>query len=268
VKCERVREIASDALDGLLSPEDADAFHGHLAHCRACVFFYERMREAVALLDEVPDVDVRPGFNESVWARLAEEGEAAPGVTGLLGSWRARLAVWRESLAPTWGAAQWSIAGVAAAVVAMVAISAEPPSPFFADRSEEASRPVTAEAVRAAESTVAVAPVRTAPDVRREQVGALRGSVVRIRPRELASTFEEAADEVSADMPEAVEAFLRNSRELRLTNEDDRYRRANYTYPLRRFPDVSPLLLVGEEAPGVGMGARPAADQGTAVIAF
>jgi hypothetical protein len=257
VKCERVREIAADALDGLLSPEDADAFHGHLAHCRACVFFYERLREAVALLEELPEVEVQPDFNERVWARLAEERAPAYGIAETLSVWRERVAAWWGNLTPAVAARRWSLAAVTAAVVAMLAISAEPPLPFLTDRAGEAAPGTASQVVAAASAPQAGRPVS---NVRRDHV-------VRVSPRTPAANVARE-EEVSADMPEAVEAFLRNSRELRLTNGDDRYRRANYTYPLRRFPEVSPLLMVEEEIPGSGLGARPTADQGTAVIAF
>lgn len=269
MKCERVREISADALDGLLSAEDADAFHGHLAHCRACVLFYERLREAVALLEELPEVEVGPDFNERVWARLAAEPTSGPGLAGTLRALGERVVAWRERLTPAAPAGRWSLAGVAAAVVAMLAISAEPPLPFFAERADEDETTVATSAGRDGGTDFALAPSAPASFAGRSSREVLHDRAARMAARSDASArTQEEEEEVTAEMPVAVEAFLRNARDLRLTNGDDRYRRANYTYPLRRFPEVSPLLMVGEEAPVPIVGARPTADREAAVIAF
>jgi hypothetical protein len=220
-------------------------------------------------LEELPEAEVGPDFNERVWARLAAERAPGPGLAGTLRALRERFAAWREGLTPAAAAGRWSLAGVAAAVVAMLAISAEPPLPFFAERAGEGETAVATNAGRDGGAEVAVAPSSPAPFAGRWSREVRHDRAARVPARADASArAQEEEEEVTAEMPEAVEAFLRNARDLRLTNGDERYRRANYTYPLRRFPEVSPLLMVGEEAPVPVVGARPAADREAAVIAF
>ena len=74
----------------------------HLAACDACRAADAKLRGVLRLTDAVPDVEVRPGFERDVWARLEPHLDAPR-----LG-WRARFS------APRWA---WA-GGLAALVVA------------------------------------------------------------------------------------------------------------------------------------------------------
>jgi hypothetical protein len=174
---------------------------------------------------------------------------------------------WVATLAPGNGR-RWSLAGAVAAVAALFAFSAEPPLLLLADGGSDEESVQIASSPTAPEAAVEVSASGSAATLARERTAASAAAMRSVEPEALASSFESTGEEVFADMPEAVQAFLRNSRELRLTNQDDRYLRSNYSYPLRRFPDVTPVFLTGEESPGSAAGVRPVADQGTTVITF
>ena len=214
MKCDRVRELVSDALDGILDDAVEKEFHGHLKSCPPCRVFHEEMRESLLVLNELPVVEVSDDFDEAVWRQVRELAPPR--------SVRAHL---RQRLAEAWsrfealpGFARWTPAAVAATLLMMVAISPSPaPGPRVAEVDPPAGESAAAEPV----GLLAAAP-EPAPSPH----------VVETPP----ASPEAAPEEVFAGMPEAVEAFLKNARELRLQADPDRYRRSNYSYPLRRVP--------------------------------
>ncbi len=67
-------------------------------------------------------------------------------------------------------------------------------------------------------------------------------------------------------MPEAVREYLNSAKELRLPGGAERYRRSNYSYPMRRVDDPSVYLMGESTSPS---GPSPAASQEeAAVISF
>lgn len=231
MRCERVRELASEALDGRLAREEADAFQAHLASCLPCLAFCEELRESIALLDDLPTVEVGDEFNEAVWARVGAETEAAAG-RDLLRPFRVgRLAELWEDIRRGYGLWRWSPVGVAAAAVAAMFALAPEPGPGGAFVAGEA----------APEEIVAEAGPEAAP--------AADGPVV----SELATDYAAAEEEVVAEMPAAIKEFLRNAERLRQSGEEERYRRSNYSYPLRRVSDSAILQVSG----GAERGPRP-----------
>ena len=60
-------------------------------------------------------------------------------------------------------------------------------------------------------------------------------------------TFSESPgdEELVAGIPDAVEKYLQNSLDLRLQTDSDRFRRSNYSYPLRRVQDPSFVPVTG-----------------------
>jgi hypothetical protein len=53
-------------------------------------------------------------------------------------------------------------------------------------------------------------------------------------------------EEFTAGMPEAIRVYLQSAKDLRLPDGAERYRRSNYTYPVRRVADPSPFRFTGE----------------------
>jgi hypothetical protein len=218
-----VRELASEALDGRLARAEADAFQAHLASCLPCLTFCEELRESIALLDELPAVEVGDEFNEAVWARVGAEAEAAAGRDVLRPFREGRLAELWEDIRRGYGLWRWSPVGVAAAAVAAMFALAPEPGPggaFVAGGEAGAEDPVAPSAAVVAEAIPAAA-------------------------SELVTDYAAAEEEVVAEMPAAIEEFLRNAERLRLRGEEERYRRSNYSYPLRRVSDSAILQVSG-----------------------
>jgi anti-sigma factor RsiW len=236
VNCHRARELASEAVDGTLSADLAWGFRDHLGTCPPCRVFFAELKESLALLSELPTVGVGEGFDEAVWAKLAEQKARGgrrrwftlPQVLGIGGAWSR---TWR--LAPL---------GAAAAVLSVFALTGKPPYPSLTG---EAAEDGAAQAERALLAGAEPQPVDA-----------------------VVAPVEEAGEEIVGEMPEAVEVFLRNgARDLRL-EATDRLRRSNYSYPLRRVGEPSLIRVgttTGYDAPSLG---RPVADAGATVISF
>jgi anti-sigma factor RsiW len=227
VKCDQVREWTSAALDGALTSNDSNSYFVHLQSCPPCRLHHEEMRAALALLTEVPSVEVSDTFEERVWTLIAEDRQAR--------EQRWALPSWLRSFGATPAWMGWSFAGVSAAVVALALVSSDPaPLATIAHRANS-----TTEQVIASAPTTAPAPEKTAVD---------------------------AEEEFVADMPEAIRVYLQQGgQDLRLPDSAERYRRSNYTYPVRRVADPDPFRLTGESqnpSPAAG------SDQDGTVIQF
>jgi anti-sigma factor RsiW len=232
-----MRELSSEALDGALEKDRRETYFAHLEACPPCRVFHEELRVAVAMLAELPEVDASEGFEERVWARIASENAAAARAQG---AWWSGLRSRVESLALGMRqGAGWSVVGVATAVLVLALVSSDPAPRSSAQR----SAPVSGQEIASGSSPVS-SPVRT-PEVR--------------------MVSEE--DEFVAEMPEAVREYLDNAKDLRLPGGADRYRRSNYSYPMRRVDDPS-LFLMGESTPGMGPLPPPASQEDAAVISF
>lgn len=244
MKCDRLRDLASSALDGALDARRTEVYFDHLRACPPCLAFHEELRRSLALLAELPVVDASEGFEDRVWSRLAEEGftgsqpARSPGFAGRVREWAA------ASFASSTGWERWSFASVAAAVFALALVSPDP-----------APRPAkVASSVSAPSPGAEVAELFT-PSVPGSGAGAAA-------PR-VGLVAEE--DEFVAEMPEAVREYLRHAKDLRLPVGEDGYRRSNYSYPVRRVVDPSPFQLTGESAAPSSL---PGAGDDAAVISF
>jgi hypothetical protein len=213
LNCDRARELVSDSLDGALAESIAERFHEHLSGCAPCRVFHEELKESLLLLEEIPTYEVGDEFDKAVWKRIREQNATSD----LWSAWKARLGFWREV---SWDHSlwKWSPVGVAAGILMMVVISSGPvPSTNSA-------------AVLRTETALSATAPNPNEQASKEMVSLdIRGG-----------EFEEAEGETPAGMPEAIEAYLlRNSRDLRLQADRDRFRRSNYSYPLRRVQDPS-----------------------------
>lgn len=248
MNCDRTRDLASDALDGALDARRSEEYFHHLRVCPPCLTFHEELRQSLALLEELPVVDVQDGFEDRVWRRLAQEG-----LTGTeSAAYRPRLDVRLREWFSTWTGAsfgweRWSLAGVAAGVFALALVSPDP-----APRSSIVGA--------SASSSVASSDADLARSPSTELTSRVSSNVAAPPAASLVSQ----EDEFVAEMPEAVREYLRHAKDLRLPVGEDQYRRSNYSYPVRRVVNPSPLQLTGESTAPVS----PTGAGDATVIAF
>ncbi len=263
MNCDRARELVSEALDEALGSDLETRFHRHLVDCPSCRSHFSELKESLLLLDELPRVEVGDTFDAAVWSRIRAE-EAPEGAWDAL---RVRLADLVESWRMTSSVWKWSPVGVAAMLALFVAISPGPlPGPI--------ETPTTSVAT-ATDPTPSPTAVSTGRDESRSPgTSGLTGS----GSHEALVAQASAAD--PGEIPEAIERFLQmhESRELRLDGDPDRYRRSNYSYPLRRVPDpsnsggVGSIPVVGPHRPvtrpGPILPVAHSVSDGATVIAF
>jgi hypothetical protein len=237
VNCHRARELASEAVDGALPADLALGFREHLESCPPCRVFVADLKEALALLGELPTVEVSDRFDDVVWAKLSERGV------------RRGRRTWRDQLLPvdfSWLGRTWRFAPLAAAAALLLvfALTAEPEF---------------SEGGGAARSTLPGVPAGTLARLETGQSGDLVVSP---------ETSADMGEEVLGEMPEAIEAYLRSgAMDLRLESTE-RLRRANYSYPLRRVGEPGLIRVGTSNGYGAPSVVRPVADAGATVIAF
>ena len=228
MKCDQVKEWTSAALDGALVSNDSSSYFEHLQACPRCRLHHEEMGAALALLTELPSVDAEEGFEERVWSRIAASQEARRN-RWALPSWSRGF--FGGELAQSWTG--WSLAGVSAAVAALMLVSSDP-APFGSTARQDG---------------VAAPVIASTPET---QAASSEGAI-------------DSEEEFIAGMPEAIRVYLQHGQDLRLPDSAERYRRSNYSYPVRRVTDPDPFQLTGE-----AMGPFPVAgsDQDATVISF
>lgn len=209
MNCDRVQDLLSEAIDGTLSPAESGSFHAHLAGCVGCRTALADVRESLALLNELPAVEPREGFDDAVWTLIRAERRARDG--GL----RARVIRGLDELAAGGGWLRWAPLGAAAALLAWVAVSPMTPGGPSVVREPEPA------------SVAAAGSGEFAP----------RGTVETVDPR-----FK--AVEYSGDAPEPIERYLesRASRSRDLSFPAETYRRSNWQYPIT--PVADPVNVV------------------------
>lgn len=242
MNCDRIRDLTSGAIDEGLTQDETKTYFGHLDACPPCRAFHEEMRQSLALLAELPVVEAREGFEDRVWQRLSEEKWMATRGEGRgLGS---RLREFGEHLQRRWG--RWAMAGVTASIASLVLVSSEPlPNAFVQGESPSTN---TAGATTEVASRGAVPAADGFPSS--------------------AQRLEASEVEVIAEMPEAVREYLKNSKDLRLSGGDERFRKSNYSYPLRQVADPSLFHLTGEGVAPPGVSAGEGVPEAPVVISF
>lgn len=213
MNCDRVQDLLSEAIDGALAPPESEGFHAHLAGCVACRATLSELRESLALLNELPAVEPREGFDDAVWTLIRAERRVRDG--GL----RVRLARAIEELGSAGGWLRWAPLGAAAGLLAWVAMSPVTP---------HGGTPVVAEADTDASATEFAA----------------QGTVETVDPR-----FR--AVEYSGNAPEPIERYLesRASEARDLSFPAETYRRSNWHYPMT--PVVDPVNVVPVTGPAI-----------------
>lgn len=246
MKCDRVRDLASEALDGALAPNESEFYFEHLRSCPPCLAFQEDLRHSLALLGEIPAVDASEGFEDRVLRRLAEERFVdSPRESGSF-----LPQGWREALVRAFAGplvSRWTFAGVAAAIAVLALVSSDP-APHSAILATRDSVPESAP-LASADPAQTESPATSSPTASSPQ-------------------FSGVEDENVAQMPAAVEEYLRNAADLRLSGGEDRYRRSNYSYPVRRVADPSPFQLTGESLSPLVPSSRAGVGEDATVISF
>jgi anti-sigma factor RsiW len=70
MNCRRVSSLVSAHIDGELTGVEMLEIRRHLEECRACMLQYESLRYTKQLLSRLQYAQPRPGFSESICARL------------------------------------------------------------------------------------------------------------------------------------------------------------------------------------------------------
>lgn len=238
MNCERVQDLLSEAIDGTLVPSDARDFHAHLGACPRCRVAFGDVKESIALLGELPAVEVGDDFDEAVWRRI--RAEARP--VAAAGAFE-RLRGWLEAV-QAGGLMRWAPLGAAAAVLSWVALSSDP-----------------AQMVRSAGSAANVAAVN--PDA-----SGSSGDDFTIREVVDVGDPEFAPVEYPAGMPNAIEQFLRSADQGRLN--PNRYRQSTYHYPIRpvRDPLIIPVATGVSPMASPGPSSGASTESGVPVLAF
>jgi Putative zinc-finger len=228
LKCERIRELVSDALDGALTGSAADRFHAHLDACPPCRTYHAELKESLLLLEELPTIEVGEEFDRAVWARIRREEEPASVVASLSD----RLELLRERFPFGTGLWRWNPAIAAAALLLVIAGMSTPSFEKFV------SRGGTSPEVAAADNDATIPAVEPVPSpLGGTEVAVLYSTSRRepdVDPAEELVRVDDAASYPSG-MPNAVANYVAG-RDLRLTNTET-YERSNYNYPLRHIAD-------------------------------
>ena len=240
MNCDHVQDLFSEAIDGALIPSDARDFHAHLAACPPCRVAFGEVKESIALLGELPAVEVGDDFDEAVWRRI--RAEARPVATAGV---RERMRGWLDAVQAGGGLMRWAPLGAAAAVLSWVAVSSDP-----------------AQMVRSAGPTENVASAGTSGSI--DVAGGDFGS------REVADVVdpEFTPVEYPAGIPNAVEQFLRSADQTRLN--PNRYRQSSHHYPIRPVRDPLVIPVANGVAPmaSPGPSSSTSTESGVPVLAF
>jgi anti-sigma factor RsiW len=205
-----LQSLLSEAIDGTLSPAEARDFDAHVADCPPCRTLLGDVKESLALLEELPSVEVGSDFDAAVWKRLRAERRLATARTI-----PARVRDWVGAFRPA-ASLRWAPLGAAAAILAWVALSSDQiQMARTAGGTAEASR------VASVGSGAKVTEEAASPDI-----------------EALSHNPDFTPVEFSAGMPRAVQQFISSDQDL-----TPRYRRSNYNYPFRpvRDPIVVPM---------------------------
>ena len=76
--CDRVRDMASDYLDGESDEQDRSRISAHLDRCSLCRAFVNTLRATVALMGSFTKAKPPPLLKDSIHARIRREA-AGPG---------------------------------------------------------------------------------------------------------------------------------------------------------------------------------------------
>lgn len=210
MNCDRCRDLASEALDGALSGSVLSDFREHVDACPPCGAFLTELRDSLALLAELPEIQVDADrFDRAVWAAVrSAHGAEAPGWRG----WLALPGGFRVADLFSW---RWAPAMAVGTAALAIAFSQGP------------------NAEHAAGGGGAPAPIR----------GTQQASIPGLTqaPLEANGGWEVSELNVRAPIPQPVEQYLehvgrqeRGGQELRL-DTGGRLRGSDYFYPVRRI---------------------------------
>lgn len=271
MNCERVQELVSEAIDGALAPADTRDFNAHLAACPPCRTVFGEVKESLALLGELPAVEVGADFDEAVWRRIRAEGRSAP-VLGV----RARLRAWREAVTAGGTMMRWAPLGAAAAVLSWVAVSSDPAQMAESALNAQASSGAQANSGAQASSGAQA----TRGQISSREISSIASASTAAEKLQRLATDDFTAGgegmetgpefmpvEYSAGMPKAVEQFLQSDERL----NQNRYRQSSYHYPIRpvRDPLIVPVSTgVAPMAPPAPNSSSTSTESGVPVLAF
>ena len=80
MRCEDIRELMSEHIDGVLDEAGESRLSEHLAECEACRLDLEALRQAVSLVQDLDTVQPPADLLEKVHARIERDREQKPGI--------------------------------------------------------------------------------------------------------------------------------------------------------------------------------------------
>lgn len=89
MRCQKIRRLIPNFLEGQLSDKLKTLISGHIKVCRGCAKEKELYEKSWQLAGSLEDVEPEPGFKSRFWTRLASEewepdrGASALGILGL-----------------------------------------------------------------------------------------------------------------------------------------------------------------------------------------
>ena len=105
MNCDGVRELLSAYVDGELAPGELLRVEQHLRRCQSCAGEVDALRQTIALVSSLEEVEPPADFHAKLHARLVEQGPPASRRTPMARPWRRRV--------------QWASAAAAAAVLGL-----------------------------------------------------------------------------------------------------------------------------------------------------
>lgn len=95
--CGQWETLLTDALDGLLRPEDEATFAAHMAHCEACAALFEEARRGREWLEFLePEPEVPAGLMEKILAETGPGKVAGERLAGSAGAMLPEFAAWQR----------------------------------------------------------------------------------------------------------------------------------------------------------------------------
>ncbi|MFZ5595875.1 MAG: anti-sigma factor family protein [Bacillota bacterium] len=97
MQCQKIQELLSAYIDGMLDPPLRIKVDFHLEHCRACREEYDALKMVVEAVRSLPGVEPPREFRQEMWRKIDGLGKTSPAGRGLLqrlavGRWSGRVA--------------------------------------------------------------------------------------------------------------------------------------------------------------------------------
>ncbi len=90
MRCQRIRDMFMDKIEGGLDPEQDAILYKHLSLCDKCREKFARYKRSWKLLEDFEDIEAAPGYVSRFWEELSSREAVVPGPASVF--WRALAA--------------------------------------------------------------------------------------------------------------------------------------------------------------------------------